>query len=46
MNYKIVPSVNNEEQGKIYLLTIYDKGEQDNISAKEIVQLKRESGLI
>jgi len=36
----------NEKQGKIYLLTIYDKGEQDNISAKEIAQLKCEIGLI
>jgi hypothetical protein len=36
----------NEDLGKIYLLTIYDKGEQDNITAKEIHQLKHESGLI
>jgi hypothetical protein len=29
----------------IYLLTIYDKGEQGSISKKEIDELKRESGL-
>jgi len=30
----------------IYLLTIYDKGEQDSISRKEIKQLKEKYGLI
>ena len=30
----------------IYLLTIYDKGEQDNISKKEIEHLKRINGLV
>ena len=30
---------------KIYLLTIYDKGEQKNISKKEIEQLKEINGL-
>jgi hypothetical protein len=36
----------NRENGKIYLLTIYDKSERGSISKKEISQLKRESGLI
>ena len=36
----------NEIMGKIYLLTIYDKGEQENISAQEIHRLKQENGLI
>jgi len=31
---------------KIYLLTIYDKGEQKNISEKEIKYLKEINGLI
>jgi hypothetical protein len=30
----------------IYLLDIYDKGEQDSIAAKEIKQLKEKNGLI
>ena len=30
----------------IYLITIYDKGEQDSITRKEIEQLKRVNGLI
>jgi mRNA-degrading endonuclease RelE of RelBE toxin-antitoxin system len=30
----------------IYLLTIYDKGEQDSISKKEIEHLKRTYGLV
>jgi len=34
------------ENTDIYLLTIYDKSVQDNISTKEITKLKRESGLI
>jgi len=29
----------------IYLLTIYDKGEQDSISRKEIEHLKKSNGL-
>jgi mRNA-degrading endonuclease RelE of RelBE toxin-antitoxin system len=36
----------DDKNGKIYLLTIYDKGEQDSISAKEILRLKQECGLI
>jgi len=35
----------NIEQTKIYLLAIYDKGEQKSISAKEIEILKRRNGL-
>jgi mRNA-degrading endonuclease RelE of RelBE toxin-antitoxin system len=31
----------NIENTKIYLLTIYDKGEQDSISSKEIEMLKQ-----
>jgi len=31
---------------KIYLLTIYDKGEQENISEKEIKHLKEINGLL
>ena len=31
---------------KIYLLTIYDKGEQENISKKEIKHLKEINGLV
>jgi len=31
---------------KIYLLAIYDKGEQESISKKEIEQLKEMNGLI
>ena len=30
----------------IYLLTIYDKSEQQNISKKEIIYLKEKNGLI
>jgi len=35
----------NIEFAKIYLLAIYDKGEKDNISTKEIEILKRRYGL-
>ena len=35
----------NIEKTDIYLLTIYDKGEQDSISSKEIETLKRRNGL-
>ena len=35
----------NVENSKIYLLTIYDKGEQDSISKKEIKHLKEIYGL-
>jgi mRNA-degrading endonuclease RelE of RelBE toxin-antitoxin system len=35
----------NIENTKIYLLTIYDKGEQGSISSKEIEILKCRSGL-
>jgi len=31
---------------KIYLLTIYDKGEQDSISTQEIKHLKETNGLV
>jgi hypothetical protein len=34
------------DSSDIYLLTIYDKSEQANISPQEIEQLKRESGLL
>jgi hypothetical protein len=37
----LVDVINSE----IYLLTIYDKGEQDSISKKEIKRLKKLSGL-
>ena len=30
----------------IYLLTIYDKGEQDSISKKDIEYLKKKNGLL
>ena len=33
------------ENSEIYLLTIYDKGEQDSISKEEILHLKKISGL-
>ena len=33
------------ENTDIYLLTIYDKNEQENISEKEIQQLKEKNGL-
>jgi hypothetical protein len=36
----------NEENGKIYLLTIYDKSEQESISGKMLERLKRENGLM
>ena len=36
----------NMEKTKIYLLTIYDKGEQKNISKKEIEQLKEINGVL
>jgi len=35
----------NIENTKIYLLTIYDKGQQDTISKQEIQQLKLKNGL-
>ena len=34
------------ENTKIYLLSIYDKGEQDSISSNEIEILKRRNGLL
>ena len=34
------------ENSKIYLLTIYDKGEQDSISKQEIEYLKKKNGLL
>jgi mRNA-degrading endonuclease RelE of RelBE toxin-antitoxin system len=33
------------KNAEIYLLTIYDKGEQDTIPEKEIEQLKKKNGL-
>jgi mRNA-degrading endonuclease RelE of RelBE toxin-antitoxin system len=36
----------NMENTDIYLLSIYDKGEKDSISGKEIEKLKRENGLL
>jgi len=41
MNYQL--SVNDTD---IYLLTIYDKGEQQSISKKEIHNLKDKNGLV
>jgi len=34
------------ENSEIYLLSIYDKGEQDSISSNEIEILKRRNGLL
>jgi hypothetical protein len=39
----VLVSINDTD---IYLLTIYDKGEKDNISRKEIQQLKQENNLL
>jgi len=36
----------DDTNAKIYLLTIYDKNEQENISEKEIKYLKETNGLI
>jgi hypothetical protein len=36
----------DEANSRIYLLTIYDKGEQSSISRKEIRELKQANGLI
>jgi hypothetical protein len=36
----------NTENAKIYLLTIYDKSEKENISKKEIDNLKKINGLL
>lgn len=36
----------DEARKKLYLLTIYDKSEQDNISESEIQKLRQESGLL
>lgn len=35
----------DEESGRVTLLTIYDKNEQESISAKEIAELMGEAGL-
>jgi hypothetical protein len=43
ITFDVVVDFNNTD---IYLITIYDKGEQDTISRKEIEQLKQENGLI
>ncbi|MDR1813674.1 MAG: type II toxin-antitoxin system RelE/ParE family toxin [Tannerella sp.] len=39
----VLVSISNTD---IYLLTIYDKGEKDSISRKEILQLKIENNLV
>ena len=39
----VVVDFNNTD---IYLITIYDKSEQDTITQKQILQLKQENGLI
>ncbi|MDR2627739.1 MAG: type II toxin-antitoxin system RelE/ParE family toxin [Dysgonamonadaceae bacterium] len=36
----------DEQNAKIYLLTIYDKGDQSSISRKEIQRLKEDNGLL
>jgi hypothetical protein len=36
----------NVYNAEIYLLTIYDKGEQDTISVKNIEHLKKKNGLL
>jgi mRNA-degrading endonuclease RelE of RelBE toxin-antitoxin system len=36
----------DEANSRIYLLTIYDKGEQSSISGKEIRELKQANGLM
>jgi mRNA-degrading endonuclease RelE of RelBE toxin-antitoxin system len=43
ITFDVVVDFNNTD---IYLLTIYDKGEQDTISRKEVERLKQESGLV
>ena len=41
--FDVVVDINNTD---IYMITIYDKGEQDTITRKQIEQLKQENGLI
>jgi len=43
ITFDMVVDFNNTD---IYLITIYNKGEKDTISKKEIEQLKQENGLI
>jgi len=43
ITFDVVVDFNNTD---IYLITIYDKGEQDTITRKQIEQLKQENGLI
>ena len=43
ITFDVVVDFNNTD---IYLITIYDKGEQDSITRKEIEQLKQENGLL
>ena len=43
ITFDVVVDFNNTD---IYLITIYDKGERDSISRKEIEQLKQENELI
>ena len=43
ITYQLIISI---EESKIYLLSIYDKGEQDSISKKEIEDLKQKNNLI
>ena len=43
ITFDVVVDIDNTD---IFLITIYDKGEQDSITRGEIEQLKRENGLI
>jgi hypothetical protein len=43
ITYTVLVDVINTD---IYLLTVYDKSEQDNISHQEIEQLKQKNGLL
>ena len=43
ITFDVVVDYNNTD---IFLITIYDKGEQDSISRKMIERLKQENGLI
>ena len=43
ITFDVVVNINNTD---IYLITIYDKGEQDTITRKQIEQLIQENGLI
>ena len=43
ITFDVIVDFNNTD---IFLITIYDKGEQTTITRKEIEQLKQENGLI